>query len=300
MKLIHPDDVVPSPRVLEHKSALITLDVETDFGSRQCTALSRLDKVLDLMAELDIPLTAFVEGRFFESRRDVCALLVARGVDVQLHCYDHGTPGDTPELLRRSVAAYTDFCGRHPQGYRAHTYRLNMPVYRALIENGFRWDSSILPAFALGGNLHRRFRAGDYLIFEDGLVEFPVATWKGLPWPLTHPYRLLVKPAGEALLRGLFGPRNLVIYNMHMVDLIRCTSLRVDHVPVLLNLLYHYAWGTNKKDTFASLRSIVRYLDELGYKFLTASELYRSVDPAAAAMSPASTNAKKAGHATSG
>jgi hypothetical protein len=70
----------------------------------------------------------------------------------------------------------SNFCGRHPEGYRTHSYRLNLPIYGALIENGFLWNSSILPALAYGGNLCRRFVAGDYLIFGDGLVEFPVAT----------------------------------------------------------------------------------------------------------------------------
>jgi peptidoglycan/xylan/chitin deacetylase (PgdA/CDA1 family) len=116
MQLIRPDDVVPSPHALERKTALNTLDVETDFGSRQCTALSRLEQVLDLMAELDIPLTAFIEGRLFESRCDICALLMARGVDIQLHYYDHGTFGDTPEPLRRSIEAYVEFLWQTSRG----------------------------------------------------------------------------------------------------------------------------------------------------------------------------------------
>ena len=53
-----------------------------------------------MLDELRLPLTAFVEGQLFErAAAGLCALLVERGVDVQLHVYDHATSGDTPESL---------------------------------------------------------------------------------------------------------------------------------------------------------------------------------------------------------
>jgi peptidoglycan/xylan/chitin deacetylase (PgdA/CDA1 family) len=273
-RLIQPNDVPFQSYELDRKTVLLTVDVETDFGSRHTDALSHLDLLLDVVDELGVPLTAFVEGRFFESRRDLCAMLIERGAEVELHCYDHGTPGDTPELLRRSIQAYADFRGTLPQGYRAHTYRLSKTLCQALIDNGLKWDSSILPALGQGGNFRRQFRSGDYLIFDDSLVEFPIASWRHIPLPLNHAYRLLMKPLGEAVLRRLDEPGALVTYNMHMVDLVHCRSLREAHLPALVKLLYLYMWGWNRSDTFASLRDVVAYLQDLGYTFSRADTLY--------------------------
>ena len=277
MKLLHPDEVAVKSYHLAQKSVLLSIDIETDFGSGRMEALSKVGKFLEFVEELNVPITAFVEGRLFETQRELCEQLVEHGVDVQLHCYDHGTAGDTPELLRRGIAAYTDFIGKPPSGYRAHTYRLDMELYRALIENGIKWDSSILPALAQGGNFAPKYRAGDYMIFDDRLVEFPVATWKKLPLPLNHAYRLLMGRPVEALVRRSFGPRNLVFYNMHMVDLAHCRSLSESNLPPIVKLLYRYMWGANKSDTFQSLRSIVEYLDGLGYKFQFANTLYQEI-----------------------
>lgn len=272
--LIQPGDMPFQTYELDRKTVLLTVDVETDFGSSHTDALSQLDRLLDVVDELGVPLTAFVEGRFFETRRDLCTMLIERGAEVELHCHDHGISGDTPELLQRSIKAYADFRGELPQGYRAHTYRLSKQLCGALIDNGLKWDSSILPELGQGGNFKRQFRTGDYLIFDAGLMEFPVASWRRIPLPLNHSYRLLVKPFGEAILRRLDEPGTLVTYNMHMVDLVHCRSLRAANLPALVKLLYLYMWGWNRGDTFASLRDIVAYLRDLDYVFSRADTLY--------------------------
>jgi peptidoglycan/xylan/chitin deacetylase (PgdA/CDA1 family) len=282
---IKPDDIPFQSYNLDCKTVLLTIDVETDFGSQHTNALSQLDRLLDVVDELGLPLTAFVEGRFFESRQALCTMLIERDVEVELHCYDHGTSGDTPALLERSIKAYTDFRGILPLGYRAHTYRLGKGLCRALIDNGLKWDSSILPALGQGGNFKGQFRSGDYLIFDDALVEFPIASWQRIPLPLNHSYRLLIKPFGEAVLRYIDKPGALVTYNMHMVDLVHCRSLQDANLPVLVKLLYQYMWSGNRKDTFASLRDVVSYLRDLDYSFSRVDALYAQL-PLRAAANP--------------
>ncbi len=277
--LIQPGDMPFQSYELDRKTVLLTVDVETDFGSSHTDALSQLGRLLDVVEELGVPLTAFVEGRFFETRRDLCTMLHERDAEVELHCDDHGTSGDTPELLQRSIKAYADFRGELPLGYWAHTYRLSKRLCGALIDNGLKWDSSILPALGQGGNFKRQFRTGDYLIFDDGLMEFPIASWRRVPLPINHSYRLLVKPFGEAVLRSIDEPGALVTYNMHMVDLVHCRSLHDADLPALVKLLYLYMWGWNRRDTFASLRNVVAYLRDLGYGFSRADTLYARLAP---------------------
>src|SRR5262245_23414517 len=139
--LLNADDLEVEPKLVPSRTAVFSLDTETDYGSGLSEALSQIDRFADLMDELSVPWTAFIEGQFFETRRDLCRRLHARGADVQLHCRDHAQPGDTPEDLRRSAAAYAELLGRRPAGYRAHTYRLTRALFEALIAEEFRWDS---------------------------------------------------------------------------------------------------------------------------------------------------------------
>jgi hypothetical protein len=275
MELIDPRRVGIEARALDERVATFSIDVESDYGTGLVEALSHIDRFLDLVAELRVPLTAFVEGQFFENRRPLCRLLLERGVDVQLHCYDHGLPGDTPDALKRGAAAYADFCGHRPAGYRAHTYRLTDDLFDTLLEEEFCWDSSVMTAMAQGRNPHPEFDEGDYFVLAGRLVEFPMGRWRGLPIPFNHSYRLLLKTPAEALLRAAMGPNRLVAYNTHMTDLVRCDSLRSAQRSPLSRLLHRYMWSTHGNDTFASFRSAVRYLSGRGYRFETTDGLYR-------------------------
>ena len=275
MELLDPQRVGVEARILGERVATLSIDVESDYGTGRTEALSQIGRFLDVTVDLDVPVTAFVEGQFFENRKDVCRLLVEGGVDVQLHCYDHALPGDTPDALRRGAAAYAEFCGHPPAGYRAHTYRLTEELFDTLLEEGFCWDSSVMTAVGQGRNRHPEFRDGDYFVLAGRLFEFPVGAWRGLPLPFNHTYRLLLKTPGEALLRLSTGPGRLVVYNTHMTDLVRCDSLREAKRTPTVRLLHRYLWSTQGSDTFDSLRGAVRYLSRRGYRFESTDGLYR-------------------------
>lgn len=280
--LLNPSRTTVEPRTLDRPVALLSVDLETDYGSGLDEALSRTDRLLDVLADLNVPLTAFVEGQFFERRQPLCRMLSEAGVDIQLHCYDHGEPGDTPASLRRGARALADFCGRPAAGYRAHTYRLTHELYETLLELGFRWDSSLMRGVGQGRNRHPAFRDGDCFILGGCLFEFPIGTWRGTSLPLNHPYRMLLKAPVEAALWAVSGPAPLAAYNMHMTDLVRCASLR--HSPTNdlgRAVLRRYMWMAEGADTFGALGSFVRRLRGSGYEFLTTHALYERLAPGA-------------------
>jgi hypothetical protein len=283
--LLSADEITVEPRAFGEKIAAFSLDLETDFGTGRTEALSQVSRFVDLMRELDVPWTAFVEGRFFECKRDMVSMLRDSGVDLQLHCYDHGQPGDTPDALRRSGAAYAAFMGRKATGYRAHTYRLTRRLFDALVSEGFLWDSSLMRAFAQGRNPDPGFQSGDYLLLNRQLVELPMARWHGLPIALNHTHLLLAKTPGEMVLRSISGPTPLVVYNFHMTDLVRCESLKVATRTPTVRMLYRYLWSGHGRDTFPVVRRFVRYLRRCGYGVATMSQVYERVthDMAAAA-----------------
>lgn len=275
--LLDPARATVEPRWIDRPTALVSVDLESDFGSGLDEALSQAPRLLDLLARLGVPLTAFVEGQFFERRRPLCRMLFEAGVDVQLHCYDHAEPGDTPGSLRRGVAAFADFCGRAPDGYRAHTYHLTNALYETLLEEGFRWDSSLMRGLGQGRNRHAAFRRGDYFVVGGQLHEFPISRWRGLPLPLNHPYRLLVRAPGEAALWALAGPERLLVYNLHMTDLVRCGSLGSSPITGLPRLLFRYMWAGRGGDTFGSLESFLTRVREAGWVFRSTQGLYESL-----------------------
>jgi peptidoglycan/xylan/chitin deacetylase (PgdA/CDA1 family) len=277
-RLVSSDHVRVVPHTVATPTALLSMDVETDYGTGRVDALDQLARFLDVLDELALPLTAFVEGQLFERRPQVCALLAARGVDVQLHVYDHATSGDSPESLKHGLDAFTACMGRPPDGYRAHTCRLTPELVDALVALGFKWDSSLMRARALGHNGHACFRDGDYFVLGKGLVEFPVGRWRAVNLALNHPYSLLAGRVGGQVLRHVCGPADrLVAYNIHMTDLLRVPALEQAPYGALFRLLQRWMWLGHGGDTFAFFRQMCAYLRDRGFTFETTNGLYQRI-----------------------
>ena len=267
------------PAQVERPTALFSIDVESDFGTGRSQALSRLGALLEHVNRLGVPLTAFVEARLFEWAKPLCRMLLDSQVDVQLHCFDHATPGDSPETLQRGHAVYSDFCGRPPTGYRAHTYRLSHVLYETLIELGFAWDSSLQLGFGQGRQSHSAFRGGDILVFDQRLVEFPIGTWRRVPLPFTHSYSLLLSDAARSLLWAAGGPGRLAAYSMHMTDVVRSDTLHVARRSIVSRCLHRLMWARPGHTTFPELSRVVAKLRDSGYEFLTTQAMYERVAP---------------------
>ena len=255
----------PSPT----RAAVLSIDVEHDYNGDRTDALDRLPDLLAAVRDAELPLTAFVEGRLFAKRPDLCARLVEADADLQLHCHDHRDWGDSAETLGRSVAAYGSFVGVPPRGYRAHTYRLTEALLSAVVAAGFAWDSSILPGFGRGNHRHPAFRRGDYFVIDDALLEFPVASWRALGIPFTHPYRQLMGGFAESLLHRAASLPRLLVYSAHMVDLV--PDGRIAQSPLPLWLKGGHALSRRGRRGFEDLIGLAERLRERGYEWTTLS-----------------------------
>ena len=229
----------PAAHVIENhrlpdKLAVLTVDVEHDYDGDRTDALDRLPDLLAALRRARLPLTAFVEGRLFTERPDLCAALAEAGADLQLHCYDHREPGDSAASLERGAAAFERFAGARPRGYRARRWRLTEELFTALVAGGFAWDSSSLPGIGFGHHPSRVFRDGDWFTIDGALVEFPAASWRALGVPFTQPYRQLMGRFVESLLDRAAALPNLLVYNLHMVDVVRDGRIRRSPNPLWL------------------------------------------------------------------
>ena len=254
------------------KIAVLSIDVEHDYNGGRSDALDRLPAVLAAVRCANLPLTAFVEGRLFVERPDLCAGLAEDGADLQLHCYDHREPGDTAESLRRGIDAFYGFTGRRPRGYRAHTYRLTEELFSVLVEEGFAWDSSILPGLGLGNHRDKVFRRGDWFMIDDALAEFPVASWRTLGIPFTQSYRQLLGRFAESLLDRAASLPALLIYDMHMVDLV--PDGRIGKSPLPLWLKGAHALVRHRQRGFDDLAALGERLRARGYEWTTLSHCH--------------------------
>ena len=258
-----------------NKAAVLSIDVEHDYNGDRTDALDRLPDLLAAVRGAELPLTAFVEGRLFTKRPDLCAQLLQAEADVQLHCHDHRDSGDSAESLGRGIAAYRSFVGGPPLGYRAHTYRLTEALLSAVVSQGFAWDSSILPGFGLGNHRHPAFRraaalpGSDYFVIDDALVEFPVASWRALGIPFTHSYRQLMGGVVESLLDRAMSLPRLLVYDMHMVDLV--PDGRLGQSPLPLWLKSGHALVRRRRRGFDDLIGLAERLRRRGYEWTTLS-----------------------------
>ena len=257
-----------SPR----KIAVLSVDVEHDYNGDRTEALDRLPDLLNVIRRIHLPLTVFLEGRLFIKRPGLCALLAETGADLQLHCYDHRDPGDTVDGLKRGTDAFERFLGVRPRGYRAHTYRLTEELFEAMIIEGFAWDSSILPGIGLGNHPGRVFRNGDWFVLDDALVEFPVASWRRLGIPFTQSYRQLLGRFAESVLFQTASLPDLLVYDTHMVDLVRDGHIGKSPLPWWLKGAH--AMVRHGQRGFEDLAILSERLLAQGYEWSTLSHCY--------------------------
>lgn len=255
--------------------AALTMDVEYDYGGAGTEALDRLPEVVDAVRGAGLPLSAFVEGRLFLERPDLVERLAESGADLHLHCYDHRAPGDDAASLARSAAAYSRFLGRAPRGYRAKNYGLTEEVFRALLSLGFAWDSSILPGIGHGARRERIFRSADWFLFDDTLAELPVASWRPSGVPFTQPYRQLMGRRLESRFHARAALPDLLIYGMHLVDLV--PDGRIGRSPGPLWLKAAQLLSRRRQRGLADFAEIGERLVGKGYRFATMSDCHQLI-----------------------
>lgn len=270
------------------KCAALTLDLEADYGGHSFEATQRIADLWTVLKDFGLPLTVFVEGRVLEKFPDLIVKIARDGVDVHLHCYDHTViTGDTAESLRRSVKLFETVLGKKPEGYRAHTFQLNPPLFEALCQNEFLWDSSILPAaFGYGANKDKAWQNDGKSFYKlqshqnknSTLISFPVATYQKLTAPLNFSYRSLLRHYPASAIDKILGLPEFLIFDMHMTDLIFSSALKNSpSIPASARFLYQLNWLWRDRNLFPALTGFAEKLRRLDYQFATMTDIFHHV-----------------------
>ncbi len=179
-----------------------------DTFERRVEANTR--RLLELLARYDVRSTMFVLGWVAERAPDLVREIHRAGHELAIHGYDHRRVTEqTPDEFRADVRAakrlLEEIAGVEVEGYRAPTYSIVKETLWAteiLLEEGFRYDSSIFPIH------HDRYGIPDAPRFPwvvarangASLVEFPISTVRvlGLNLPFVGGGYLRLLPPGVA------------------------------------------------------------------------------------------------------
>ncbi len=179
-------------------------------------------KILDLLDQYNIKATFFILGWVAERLPELTKEIHYRGHEIACHGYGHQLifqigPDKFREDIRRSKAILEDQCGEAVCGYRAPSYSITNKSLWALdilVEEGFRYDSSIFPVVHDTYGIPDAERFPHMLQTKAGsLQEFPLTTmpfqigWKKMRLPIAGGGYLRLLPV-ETIRKGIASVNN--------------------------------------------------------------------------------------------
>jgi polysaccharide deacetylase family protein (PEP-CTERM system associated) len=188
-----------------------------------------MGRLLDLLEATETRGTFFILGVVAERDPDLVRRLAGAGHEVASHGWDHRrashiTPDEFRRQARASRSLLEDLSGQSVVGYRAPSFSILRGgewALEILVEEGYRYDSSLYPVRRPGYGYAGGERAIHTLQFESGpLIEVPPATLRvaGGTFPAAGggtfrhlPYGL-TRAAFEASERDGVGPATFYIH----------------------------------------------------------------------------------------
>lgn len=167
-----------------------------DWPRWQSRVERNTQQLLELFVRYDVRATFFTLGWVAERHPGLVRAIIAAGHEVACHGYEHRliyrqTPDEFRADVRRAKGILEDLLGARVEGYRAPSYSITAASLWALdilIEEGFRYDSSIFPIH------HDRYGIPDAQRFPHTIrraageiIEFPPSTVRlgGMNWPIS-------------------------------------------------------------------------------------------------------------------
>jgi peptidoglycan/xylan/chitin deacetylase (PgdA/CDA1 family) len=270
---------------MSRRIACLTLDVEADFEDpdgriRMFEDEALLSQYVRLIERAGAKITAFLVTSLLDRYGDRCLRLgelIPVEFEIHSHAHDLRDPCSRADI-EAAMVAFRGFAGRDPIGYRAPVGKLTREGLDALLDLGFRYDSSIYPSLRPGrwghNNLHLSVAPFRITRGEKSIIEVPFATLSGVRLDFSLSYvKVLGWRAYELLLKAFPLP---------------------DHIAVLTHPYDHYVHRLpyevagyegrllrrNASAAFELLEKMLRFLREKGYEFALLSDLCDYLAPA--------------------
>lgn len=260
------------------KYALLTVDVETDWGGRSLISgknkgiEEELPRLLDILGEYGIKATFFITANLLPKYKKEILKIKANGHELACHGLEHE---DVSLLPKHKFELQLDYCkklfkkeiGVNIEGFRAPQFKINKNNLEALSNLGFKYDSSLVKGI-LPGRYFNIFLKNKPFKISRNLTEIPVSSTKIIKIPLGL---LWINNVGFSFFRfisGLFGLHDTLVIYMHPFDF---SIKKENKLGFLLNKWYHF----RQKNVYATLNSLIKYLKENHYVFLNMKDLER-------------------------
>lgn len=177
------------------KKALLSFDIEEfDFprergekiSLKEGVAVSKtgLERILKVLAETDVKATFFVTGNFAKTEPMMIRRMVREGHEIAAHGVDHFVQKKTD--IKNAKKILEKITRRRIYGWRQP--RMQKIDYDELRKNGYKYDSSVNPAFIPGRYNNSKISRKPFLV--SGILEIPasVATIMRVPlfWLSLH------------------------------------------------------------------------------------------------------------------
>lgn len=227
----------------QQQQFILTLDLECDYGTAMAKntyeAVGAVDRLVELLEAYEVPLTCFVQTELLDERPEAVELLRECATTVQFHPHSH-THRIREEVvvedeIETSTHRYREFFNQDPVGYRFPNGTVQKEDYRTLAEYGYNFDASVFPSWR--PNHFNNTSAPTVPQYSPAfdLFEIPFTVYSDrirIPTALSY-NRLLRQPFGWLLTER---PPSVVIYNLHMHDLVTPESFT--RLPLEYRLLY--------------------------------------------------------------
>lgn len=250
---------------IPNRVLFLTLDYERDFGTaapgEQYEALEYTEQLVQLLEELGVSLTCFIQTRVLEEFPEKVERFRTSDVDVSFHPHSHthlprGETGAEHEI-EKSTERYRRFFGQGPVGYRFPDGAIRDEDYKHLAAAGYRFDASIFPSWRPGRFSNVTAPTMPTYLPTHDLVEIPFTVYSSslrVPTALSY-CRVVGRPLVELLKRH---PPRPTVLNIHMHDLHTPSSVR--NLPLVYRTLYR-----RNDNGFELLKEILQSFLERGY-----------------------------------
>jgi peptidoglycan/xylan/chitin deacetylase (PgdA/CDA1 family) len=242
------------------------------------------ERFTGLLRKHDVPLTSFTVMSAAPDYADrLNALAQTIPVEFAVHSYSHDTKNPaSKDEVRRSWETYGEIWNAQPQGYRTPNCLIDAQGIENLAEQGYRYDSSIVPSVRPDGYAYNnaRFGRNPFRFSTPGgsLVELPVACLAGIRLPFIFSY---VKLVGLALYRAAlagFPLPEIVVTYLHPYDLY--VGEIAQHIPGWKR----YAHSRNSGRAFELLDDLIATLKLHGYAFALMGNVATAIEAAGAPL----------------
>lgn len=186
------------------KYLTITVDVEEWFHSNwfdsdriiktyydgkvpQSDVVDTIDRIITMFDALQIRATFFILGGTAERYPSIIDTIKDAGHEIASHGYYHEFNGMGVDIFREQIQKFKKNVYAHPKGFRFPNYTFQLDVLNVLADEGFFYDSSIVPSYNIPGwygdphapkkpHVHR-------LDNNRGIMEFPISVLPYLRLP---------------------------------------------------------------------------------------------------------------------